>query len=369
MELALYALVIAGIDPKITTHMSPADMSPISWAAQNQWLEGIGVLLECGADPNVCDWAWGGPPLYRTDVYETHVSETGHYLLLNGADPLRREWYGLDSWGKVSTNACLQYRGMESNDFQYIWFEGSIAHLLLHGADPFEVFATVPPRNNERKTRPGWFDTLAQVRASDVAKIWCTQYHAANRRWAMSNHEFESSEARIPSWKFEWDDMGQITRRFDSDNEDTYSQTSSSTQSSRVDTSSWRSGDDTREEWLFFRNATRFHHHTSTERGLEQLSRFPMVRALCDGLQYAGYRAEMDSDGDIWYDCDDGDRYFEAWEVQPAEERREWLRDVCPICQDFEGYGLGRALERGRQGKEQLYEYRSQVAKGKNSVF
>lgn len=57
-NLALYALVIAGIDPNITT-----DMSPISWAAQHEWVEGIAVLLECGADPDVCAGVRGGPPL------------------------------------------------------------------------------------------------------------------------------------------------------------------------------------------------------------------------------------------------------------------------------------------------------------------
>lgn len=94
-----------------------------------------------------------------------------------------------------------------------------------------------------------------------------------------------------------------------------------------------------------------------------------MVRALCDGLQHAGYRADMDDDGDIWFDCDDGDRYFDAWETQPAEEREFWLSDVCPICQDFEGYGLGVVLEREKQALEELYEYRRQVAAGRRSMF
>lgn len=115
-------------------------------------------------------------------------------------------------------------------------------------------------------------------------------------------------------------------------------------------------------------NSTQFNHHTSTEQGRRQLSQFPMVLALCDGLQHAGYRAEMGDDGDIGYDFD-VDRYFDALESQPAEERRDWLRDVCPICQDFEGYGLGGVLERAQQGKERLYGYRRQVAEGKRSAF
>lgn len=69
----------------------------------------------------------------------------------------------------------------------------------------------------------------------------------------------------------------------------------------------------------FYRNATCFYHHLSNEQNRRQLSRFPMVRALCDALNHARYRAEMDDDGDIWYDCDDGDRYFDALENQASD--------------------------------------------------
>lgn len=217
MDLVLYALVIADIDPNITTHMSP-----LSWAAQCDWVEGISILLECGADPNVCDGAWGGPPLYRTGSYNVHVSEAGHYLLLNGADPLGHEWRGLDSWGKVITNACDAVNDIVrgTSHFQYISFEGSITHLLFHGSDPFEVFTTVPSDNDYWPNIPKWFDRLAQMRASDVARIWCTHYHALRSRWATpnykaeSNYEMEISEGKTPSWKFEWDAMGGITGRY-----------------------------------------------------------------------------------------------------------------------------------------------------------
>ncbi|KAH0423002.1 hypothetical protein CcaCcLH18_12463 [Colletotrichum camelliae] len=104
----------------------------------------------------------------------------------------------------------------------------------------------------------------------------------------------------------------------------------------------------------FFRNATVFYRHAATIEGQRQLSRWPMVRALCDGLQHAGYRVEMDDDGDLWYDCEDADRYFDAWETQPAEDREDWLVDVCPICQNFEEYGLGHILEIEKDTKEKI---------------
>ncbi|KAK7750372.1 hypothetical protein SLS62_007671 [Diatrype stigma] len=120
----------------------------------------------------------------------------------------------------------------------------------------------------------------------------------------------------------------------------------------------------------FYQNATRFYHHISNAQGRRQLSRFPMVRALCDALNHAGYRAEMDDDGDIWYDCDDGDRYFDALEyhVSDMDEPDEaWFPRVCPICQDFEGYGLGDVLRTVESAKKQYYEYKEEVRKGKRS--
>ncbi|KAF4814689.1 hypothetical protein CGCSCA5_v007718 [Colletotrichum siamense] len=102
----------------------------------------------------------------------------------------------------------------------------------------------------------------------------------------------------------------------------------------------------------FFANATNFYRHITTLQGQRQLSHWPMVRALCDGLQHAGYRVEMDDDGDLWYDCEDGDRYFDAWEIQPAEDRDNWLVNVCPICQNFEKYGLGHILDIEKEAKE-----------------
>lgn len=119
----------------------------------------------------------------------------------------------------------------------------------------------------------------------------------------------------------------------------------------------------------FFRNATAFYRHTASVNGRTQLSRWPVVRALCDGLQHAGYRVDMDDDGDLWYDCDDADRYFDAWETQPGEDRENWLVDVCPICQNFEEYGLGHVLKIERDTKEKILEYQRRAKEGKRRFF
>ncbi|KAI3328843.1 hypothetical protein F4824DRAFT_516905 [Ustulina deusta] len=118
----------------------------------------------------------------------------------------------------------------------------------------------------------------------------------------------------------------------------------------------------------FFRYQTQFCHHTSSAEGRRRLTRFPMVLALCDALQFAGYRAEMDDDGDIWYEIDDGDRYFDAKEHQDGDGRGDWIAEFCPICQDFERHGLGHVLEKAEEAKRELREYREKVRAAKYGV-
>ncbi|KAJ3469387.1 hypothetical protein MRS44_003452 [Fusarium solani] len=98
-----------------------------------------------------------------------------------------------------------------------------------------------------------------------------------------------------------------------------------------------------------FEHATLFYETISTEEGRRQLARFPLARLLVNALQLAGYRAEMDDDGDD----EDGDQYFDAREYQPEEGVDDGLVADCPICQDPEKCGLGHVFaeaERGRDG-------------------
>ncbi|GJD04054.1 hypothetical protein ColKHC_12879 [Colletotrichum higginsianum] len=75
------------------------------------------------------------------------------------------------------------------------------------------------------------------------------------------------------------------------------------------------------------------------------MSRFPLVKAHCCALQLAGYRAEMDDDGDIWFEDGDGDQYFDAVEHLSEHDRRGPLGGTCEICRDPEKFGLGSIIE------------------------
>lgn len=114
-----------------------------------------------------------------------------------------------------------------------------------------------------------------------------------------------------------------------------------------------------------FQRTTLFYETITTEKGQRQLAQFPHVRLIVNALRLAGYRAEMDDDGDVWYDDDDGDQYFDAREYQPGEGVDDGLVVNCPTCQDPEKYGLGHAFSEAERGREVVREYRRRKAEEK----
>lgn len=108
-----------------------------------------------------------------------------------------------------------------------------------------------------------------------------------------------------------------------------------------------------------FENTSMFRQTIATEEGRRHLSTFPLVRALCNALQLAGYRAEMDDGGEIWFEIDDGDPYYDAREYQPGPDEDDSAVANCPICQDPEKYGLGYILRRAKAGERYVDEFRA----------
>ncbi|KAK3327101.1 hypothetical protein B0T19DRAFT_152406 [Cercophora scortea] len=108
-----------------------------------------------------------------------------------------------------------------------------------------------------------------------------------------------------------------------------------------------------------FDQTTLFYQTIATPQGRRQISTFPMARALCNALQLAGYRADMDDEGDIWFDADDdGQRYHDAREVQPENDEDDGLVANCRICQDPEAHGLGYVLRRAEYGLRYMEAFR-----------
>ncbi|KAK4224074.1 hypothetical protein QBC38DRAFT_502551 [Podospora fimiseda] len=116
-----------------------------------------------------------------------------------------------------------------------------------------------------------------------------------------------------------------------------------------------REYDDGRES-IPFDNGTLFYENLSTEAGRRQMETYPMVRALCNALLLAGYCVDMDGEGDVWFDYDEMERYQDAREYQPEDDS---VVANCPICQDFDKYGLGYIKRRAEVGEKFVDEWRS----------
>lgn len=428
LEEVLFALELAGIDPNLTGGRNP---SAICNAAQINWIEGLAVLIECGAKVNTSEASWKGPPLIRC-IFMGQMLGAAHYLLLQGADTTMVNWRSENAWYKIW--------GSEEDlkTWSYIDFERDVTHLLLHNADPFEIFNTKIEALEEADAYfPTGFDLVGQIRAAEMARARSYDQNLSERADDFDYEYYEEAEiAMQPHFFATWSNLGEIYHAKDndsvlsddedgptdegyeassdennsSDGEDITSRCYSlddyassihsprncaSAESLRNDgvsrtselnqenndneveycsDSGSTSSSSSSERFLpsleynhppravgLFRNTTSFYSHISHPEGRRQMSRFPAVRAFCDALQNAGYRAQMDDNGDIWYDCEDGDRYFDAQEFQPAREPSDWLVEACPICQDFERFGLGNVLKCAENGKRALREYRDKV--------
>ncbi|KAK0610604.1 hypothetical protein B0T17DRAFT_512094 [Bombardia bombarda] len=113
-----------------------------------------------------------------------------------------------------------------------------------------------------------------------------------------------------------------------------------------------------------FDNNTLFYQTIATEQGRRHMSTYPMVVALCNALKIAGYRAEMCDDGYIWFDPDDGDRYYDAREYQPSPEDDTPGYD-CPMCRNPDKYGLGHIIQRAEDGLNYMHEFRRRTREKK----
>ncbi|KAF7541600.1 hypothetical protein G7054_g445 [Neopestalotiopsis clavispora] len=395
MDLVLFALEVADINPNNTGGL---DRAPIGNAAAMEWLRGVAVLVAAGARVNISNQTWNGTPLIRCIQAQNRLEDTGHFLLFQGANPNLCNYDGLSAWGMMWDMLPLAY-GIGSNSLSLIRFGSSLAHLLHHGADPFEIFTTrikIDPWLQQR--RIVW-DEIEDVRALDASIIFShrgvkeqepgnatvpmrflrsgtTNLFRSGHNPDVFHWNYSSKIHRVQDGRYtEGADSDALEYDYNSDIElsevDEY-YVNSHKFSHRNEASrgpAWSVDNLENQKSKHRLNPMRFYHHITNKQGRRQLSRYPLTRALCDALQHSGFRAEMDDEGDIWYDCDDGDRYFDAWEYQDADQDDEtWLPKACPICQNFEGYGLGHILEIAERARAQYYEYKDKVKQGKMSM-
>lgn len=403
LQEALFALEIVGIDPEI---VGGHDRAAIGNAAQAEWVEGLAILIDFGANVNPGEATWNGTPLGRSFGFRGPM-DAAHYLLLHGADPMLRDSWSASAWNHIWEIAFEHELPTRATGWSYIQLEGMLAHLLMHNADPFEIFHSALLGPDARGRPERLYDFVRQIRAVEVARAW--SYNMKLHMFPSEMQEgwegdYEAAEStRRPRFISEWSELGVMSAREpdvqlmggddqgdqqkDEPNnineeqhlpreleDEEFDGVSTDDNGDNDDLEIQSSGCDCylcglASRSTFFQKQTRFYHHAGTRQGRRQLDRFPLVRVLCDALQYAGYLAEMDDKGDIWFDPEDGDRYLDARETRPADSDAERPATYCAICQDFEGHGLGHVLARAEEGKRALLEYRENLQRTKRSYF
>ncbi|TGJ82085.1 hypothetical protein E0Z10_g6679 [Xylaria hypoxylon] len=360
----MFALEIAGLDPNLEGIYG---RTPLGIAAVIGFLKGVAILIECGA---VVNYGEASPYGTRMQSLCRNWSSTAitHYLLFKGADPRPKDAGGSSAWDTLWDAARLE---INSTSFSFIELEGRLGHFLLHGLDPFVVLNTAGPILHTSKL---------YLRAPEMARAWSYGINWSNlqrmqypeRQETLSSFE-AAEQTRTPRFTCRWSRLG-IIHPWPSEPDKESSQNAEAEETwptpveSGDEDSQIRSDEpeDQDNRDTFFRDQTQFYHHISSIEGRRQLARFPMALALCDALRYTGYRAEMDDDGDIWYDIDDGDRYFDAQENQVEDVCDDWTARLCPICQDFDRHGLGHILREVEEAKHELREYREKVKAAKH---
>ncbi|KAI6090777.1 hypothetical protein F4821DRAFT_227843 [Hypoxylon rubiginosum] len=210
----LFALEVVGLSPN-EKHFSK--WTPTGNAAYNHWLKGVAILIESGADVN----APQDVPLVRSTEHG-RMNKTTHYLLYSGADPNLSNSAARNAWHNI-WDIAFDLDDYQSQNWSYMQLEGTLAHMLLHNADPFISFVTdldsIGPYNERRKR---WYGPITQIRASEVARAWSYRIEYEDRwyeRWLgllpnstmdFRPHFEELEETRLLEYATGWSTQGTI---------------------------------------------------------------------------------------------------------------------------------------------------------------
>ncbi|KAI0413478.1 hypothetical protein F5X98DRAFT_378725 [Xylaria grammica] len=315
------------------------------------------ALIECGADINGGSNGRDGH-LLQSSICRWNYT-LAHFSLYCGANPRLTNLHSVNSWYEVWKS--LHY----SPKFQFVQTELLLTHLLLHGTDPFELAL--------------WYSYAKQVKCPEFARAWSFSSLFLSW-WCFSPRESEIAQDyeafdvdRVPRMTFNWTNDGRVVRRdpvpHDDRDADREGEVSDEDQSDYYDINGGHYDEDANNIYdncdigKYGRDSL-FYQNISTAEGRQRMSTFPAVQLLCNALNRAGYRAQMDSEGDIWFEDEDGEMYHDAVEFQSDTEGRKPKVD-CYICRDLRRYGLGGILDDIERGKQKLYAYREEVKAGK----
>ncbi|GAW17428.1 hypothetical protein ANO14919_068850 [Xylariales sp. No.14919] len=288
---------------------------------------------------------------------------------------------GFSAWKVESANSLL-YAAVNAGDWKFLLFALEIVGLVPR--DPFEPapyihldsIIRVPWDYNHYDP---WDSHAQQMKCPEFARAWSFSLCLLSW-WRFSSHkikieqDYEAFEVdRVPRTTFTWSNDGCVVRRDpvirDDRDADGESEVSDGEHSNYSDIDGGHYDEDANNIYDNFDickygRYSLFYQNISTAEGRQRMSTFPAVQLLCNALNRAGYRAQMDSEGDVWFEDEDGDMYHDAVEFQSDTECREPKVD-CYICRDLRKYGLGGILDDIERGKQKLYAYREEVKAGK----
>ncbi|KAF6790294.1 hypothetical protein CSOJ01_14618 [Colletotrichum sojae] len=307
-------------------------------------------------------YSWTGPKEFGSlcDVVLSGVNITHWYLFADKACEMARSSFessifdGISSWANYWRKYSIRRKHRRKWNFQSAVTGGR--HLLLHGADPSEITIVL-----------GLSPESGYLRAHEVCKEWgLPQVEEPISPGSEGLRETAPpGVCAHPREHIRWSEDGLVwTTKYD----DTSIRNGSigglkrprtgDTTIEQSDRNNFDGSDgvaiDTLEDNHSGAESGLFASIVSTEEGRRQIRRVPLVKAYCCALQLAGYRAEMDDEGDIWYEDDDGDQYWDAAEHLEDLDRAGPFGGTCDICRDPVKYGLGYILDKCEDG---LVEY------------
>lgn len=378
VDLIIPQLEDGSLDINNTGLLSP---TPLQLALKHGNLELAAVLLEYGADLELypcritdVEEYDGGSPEDSPLAYVLRRSKelhNAHFLLSYGADP-GSTWDEL--FGCAFTNECVK-----AGEFSWDTLVGVATHMLLHNAScHFSVserksasdFSTLPDLYRARR--------MAMVHTNTQLNVPAQQHVTWTDRGVISLDTLDKDgelyrEHVIKKSRDKGSKQARTTvfgagRRASFEDKDSSSGSDSEydrdirqedLESFKVARKpAWQRKDDAAahndqaQQHRAQCDKLGFQDVVSTRKGRRQLSKFPLAVAYHTAVRLAGYRADIDDDGDIWWSDDDGDRYFDAHDNITDEE------EACVMCLRPGDWGLEGMQRRKAAGLAAVRKYR-----------
>ncbi|KFA52946.1 hypothetical protein S40293_10440 [Stachybotrys chartarum IBT 40293] len=378
VDLIIPQLEDGSLDINNTGLFSP---TPLQLALEHGNLELAAVLLEYGADLELY-------PCRITDVEEDDSGSpedsplayvlrrskelhNAHFLLSYDADP-GSTWDEL--FGCAFTNECV-----EAGEFSWDTLVGVATHMLLHNAScHFSISERKP--SSDFSTLPGLYRVrrMAVVHTNTQLNVPAQQHVTWTDQGVISldtlDKDGELYREHVVKKRRDKGLKQTRTTGFGAERRASFEDRDSSSGSdSEYDREirhedlerlkaarkpAWQRKDDATmhnpqaQQDRAHCDKTGFRDVVSTRKGRRQLSKFPLAVAYHTAVRLAGYRADIDDDGDIWWSDDDGDRYFDAHDnVVDGEE-------ACAMCLRPGDWGLEGMQRRKAAGLAAVRKYR-----------